>query len=330
MSLKPKVIVKDLTKSFERPVLDHLSFQVYEGEIFGIIGPSGAGKTTLIHCLTGLETPTSGEIWMDGELISQLQGKALRQARRKIGMVFQQFHLFSSRHVLDNVRYPLEICGREEDVRPLLELVGLQGKEYAYPAELSGGQKQRVALARALALSPSVLLCDEPTSALDPQTAASLLQLLSRLNQELQMTIILITHEMDVVKQICHRVAVLDQGHIVEQGSVMELISHPQHTVTKKFLAQHTQELPKHMCCRKPKTALWQLRFIGTCAEHPIISQLIRLYPVDVNILLGSIEVLQAGTVGHLVVELSGESQVLQEARQFLEKQGVMVEEAFI
>ncbi|MBS0624257.1 MAG: ATP-binding cassette domain-containing protein [Verrucomicrobia bacterium] len=327
MNHKDKIVIKNLTKRFQQTILKQISLQVHHGEIFGLIGPSGAGKTTLINCLTGLETPSEGEIWIDGEEISILQGRLLRQARRKLGMVFQQFNLFSSRTVLENIRYPLEICNQDLDVSALIKTVGLEGKEHCYPAELSGGQKQRVAIARALALNPSVLLCDEPTSALDPETTSSILELLVSLNREMGMTILFITHEMDIVRRICHRMAVLDHGEIIEEGSVADVFAQPKHPITKRFLNRIVHDLPEQLYVKKPQSTLLRLCFTAGRAEKPIICELIRRYPVEINILLGSIDVMQAGALGHLVVEMTGVEQERGTACAFLKQQGVLVEE---
>src|SRR5579859_3251829 len=239
--------IEGLQKSFVRgkdaqtaatAVLQDLSLSVKKGEIFGIIGRSGAGKSTLIRCINMLERPTAGRVTIDGQDITALSGASLRDARRRIGMIFQHFNLLSSRTVFDNVAFPLELHGMskaqiEQEVLPLLELVGLSEKRTAYPSQLSGGQKQRVAIARALASKPAVLLCDEATSALDPETTQSILALLKDINQKLDLTILLITHEMPVIKAICDKVAVLDKGVVVEQGPVFDIFTAPKAPVTK-------------------------------------------------------------------------------------------------
>ncbi|HHW15709.1 MAG TPA: ATP-binding cassette domain-containing protein, partial [Firmicutes bacterium] len=225
----------------ETRALRGVTLQVEKGEIFGIIGPSGAGKSTLLRCINLLERPDSGEVWVDGQEITRLSGAALRRERRTIGMVFQHFNLLSSRTVAGNVAFPLEIAGVPRPairarVPELLALVGLEDKANAYPAALSGGQKQRVGIARALANHPKVLLSDEATSALDPETTKSILALLRRINRELGLTIVLITHEMTVVREVCDRVAVLEDGRIVEEGAVAEVFARPQAALTRRFV----------------------------------------------------------------------------------------------
>lgn len=304
-------------KNVSLRVLEHVDLEVHRGEVFGIIGMSGAGKTTVMRLLTALDRPSEGQVFVAGESMSTLEGKPLRQARKKIGMIFQHFNLLSSRTALGNVLYP---CNDEKRACELLDLVGLKGKEHLYPAQLSGGEKQRVAIARALIHQPDVLLCDEATSALDPRTTESILELLSSLNQKLGLTIVLITHEMEVIKQICTHVAVLEHGQIVEHGEVAQLFAHPKHPTTKRFL-QNVQ----HEIIRSEEAVLLRLSFTGETAGQPIISRLIREHDVEVNILLGGIDVLKTETVGNLVVELSGPDRAL--ARAFLEKQGVGCDE---
>lgn len=322
------ISIKDLTVQFGRTVvLDNLSLEVENGEVFGIVGRSGAGKTTLINCLTALEKPTTGEVCVAGKAISKAFGSELICARQQMGMIFQQFHLFSSRTAADNIRYPLEISGKKGDVSSLLELVGLQGKGHLYPSELSGGQRQRVAIARALALEPKLLLCDEPTSALDPETTTSILQLLLKLNRELGITIVIITHEMDVVKQICHRTAVLEKGKFIEVGRSIDLFAHPKNNVTKRLLSQMTHDIPPHIKPSGPNCQLLHLCFKSGLAEQGVIDQMVKSLPVSVNILMGSIDVLVEGHIGNLVIELSGEEEDRDKARRYLTDLGVEVEE---
>lgn len=329
---KSIIQIQNLTKRFASTyALKNVDFRVNAGEIFGIIGMSGAGKSTLIRCLTCLEKPTSGHIFLRGEELTALTGKELRAARRNMGMIFQQFNLFSSRTALDNVCYPLELAGisrkeRHARAQELLEIVGLKGREEHYPAQLSGGEKQRVAIARALANSPSVLLCDEATSALDPRTTHSILKLLSELNQTLGLTIVFITHEMEVIKQICTHVAVLEHGEIVEQGTTLDLFSAPKHSTTKRFLQNLTHDIPAYLLPRGEGEEIIRLSFTGNSASQPIISRLIREFSVEVNILLGGIDVLKTGIVGNLVVALSGTAEERAKAHQFLETSGVQCE----
>lgn len=320
------IAVKKLKKNLSTPRSSRNFFRNRRREVYGIIGKSGSGKSTLVNCLTTLEKPTSGEIEVAGVNLATLHGAQLRAFRKNIGMVFQHFNLLSSRTALENVLYPLELDQPDPArAKELLRLVGLEGKENLYPAQLSGGQKQRVAIARALANHPKVLFCDEPTSALDPETTHEILQLLAELNKKLKLTIVIITHEMDVIKQICTRVAVLDQGQIVEQGSVTDLFSKPQHTTTKRFLQNIVHEMPDFPA--EENKELLRLCFTEGLAEKPIISQLLRKFDVEINILLGGIDTLQSGSVGNLIVALSGQPDVRKQVHQFLEIQGVCFEQ---
>lgn len=236
--------IKDLCKCFgSKQVLNRINLNVYKQDIFGIIGMSGAGKSTLLRCLATLDSPTSGSLSVGGDPLPQMDGVELQSIRKNIGVVFQHFPLFSSRTAADNIAYPLEIQGIAKEIRTarvneLLLLVGLLEKKDSYPSQLSGGEKQRIAIARAIATNPDLLLCDEPSSALDPETVASILQLLEQLNRTLGLTIVIITHQMEVVKQVCNRVAVLSQGQIIEEGEVSALFSSPKHPVTKRLLFQ--------------------------------------------------------------------------------------------
>jgi D-methionine transport system ATP-binding protein len=297
--------------------LADVSLSVPHGAIVGVIGRSGAGKSTLIRLVNGLEKPTAGRVIVDGTDITQLSEKELRQIRRSIGMVFQHFNLLSSRTAFGNVALPLEIAGRSKgEIRDrvglLLELVGLAGKRERYPAELSGGEKQRVGIARALATGPKVLLSDEATSALDPETTLSILDLLARINAEFGLTILLITHEMAVIRRIAHDVAVLDHGRIVERGDVFRIFSRPQHPTTRSFLASETgRALPRFIAARlqgMPPAAgaqvILRIVFQGPGAEAPVLSQLARAFGVDVNILAGAADEIAGRPFGTLVVGL--------------------------
>ncbi len=329
----PIIEIRNLSKRFGNTfALKEINLAVYPKEIFGIIGMSGAGKSTLIRCLATLEKPSKGAIFLKGDELTGLDKKQLRTKRKQIGMIFQHFNLFFSRTALENIMYPLEISGvpKEERLKrahELIELVGLTGKENLYPTQLSGGQKQRVAIARALANYPEVLLCDEATSALDPHTTHSILELLSALNQKLGLTIVLITHEMQVIKEICTKVAVLEHGEVVEEGETGTLFAQPQHPTTKRFLQNMSHEIPDHILPEGDNQELLRLSFTGTSAKEPVISRLIREYQVEVNILFGSIDILKKETVGCLVIALSGSSDERQKARQFLADQDVFWEE---
>ncbi|VBB05860.1 abc transporter [Lucifera butyrica] len=319
--------------------LQGVDLTVNRGEIFGIIGKSGAGKSTLIRCINMLEQPDSGSVTVDGEELTSMTEPHLRQVRRKIGMIFQHFNLLSSRTVFENVAFPLELAGKSKAeiaaaVLPLLELVGLADKKDQYPAQLSGGQKQRVGIARALANQPKVLLCDEATSALDPQTTKSILELLRNINRQLQLTIVLITHEMHVIKEICDRVAVIDGGKIIEQGPVLQLFTNPQTAITRDFISaiinhdlpalfHDTEFSPEPL----PHTNLvLRLSFIGRSAEEPVIAGMIRRFNVDTSILYGNIDHIQRTTFGTLIIELSGEQSSLQSALHYLRTRELRIE----
>lgn len=315
------ILLDRVSKVFRRNATDEpvtalngITLSVGRGEIYGIIGRSGAGKSTLIRLINGLERPTSGVVSVDGTDIGRLDGPALRAERRRIGMIFQHFNLLSSRTVFGNVALPLELAGvtRSEirrQVGALLDLVGLADKRDRYPAELSGGQKQRVGIARALATRPKILLSDEATSALDPETTQSILALLARVNAELGVTVLLITHQMSVIRAICHRVGVIEAGRIVEEGPVYDVFAHPRNALTQGFLAEVTgRELPEHIRRRlrpEPQAgsrALLRLTFSGAAAEAPILSRLSREAGIDVAILHGQIDSVAGRPLGVLVV----------------------------
>ncbi|RKQ35479.1 methionine ABC transporter ATP-binding protein [Oceanobacillus halophilus] len=332
------ISIKGLRKVFtsenkELTAVDDLTLDIKEGEIFGVIGYSGAGKSTFIRLLNRLEEPSSGNVVIDKQEITALKANELRTARQDIGMIFQHFNLLWSRTVEDNIAFPLEIAGvpkaeRVNRVQELIRLVGLSGREKAYPSQLSGGQKQRVGIARALANNPKVLLCDEATSALDPETTNAILDLLVDINQNLGLTIILITHEMHVIRKICHRVAVMEQGKIVEQGDVLEVFTHPKEKVTKKFVAQvmgsdeHDQSEELYYLIENfKKGKLIRLHFLGETTNQTLISQLAKNFPVDINILQGKITQTQAGGYGTLVIQFSGDSSEIEKAIQFIQKE---------
>ena len=312
--------------------LHDVSLSVEKGDVYGIIGLSGAGKSTLIRCLSRLITPTTGKILFSGKDIARLEGRALCDFHKNIGMIFQHFNLLSSRTVEGNIGYPMEITNTSKEERKhrideLLKLVGLNDKKDAYPSQLSGGEKQRVGIARALTNHPEVLLCDEATSALDPKTTREILSLLRNINKKLGVTIVLITHEMDVIKQICNKVAVLEEGTIVEKGYVAEVFVDPQHVTTKHFLQNATHEIPPEFFKEiSPHRKLLRLSFKGKAASEPIISELVRKFNVNANILLGWIDRLQTLTVGTLIIELTGPPEGIKEALAFLTVQSVHYE----
>ncbi len=324
------------TASGDLHALKDINLTINEGEIFGIIGLSGAGKSTLVRCINMLEKPTSGKVIVDGQEMTALGEEQLRKARQNIGMIFQHFNLLSSRTVYGNIAFPLEIQGMDKasiqkKVAPLLELVGLSDRADHYPSQLSGGQKQRVGIARALASDPKVLLCDEATSALDPQTTESILSLLRDINKRLHITIVMITHQMNVVKEICDRVAVIENGEIIEQGSMVDIFTNPQKATTKEFVAsiQHNdlpdfvKKLDIHKDYRPGDKALVSLSFIGDSAGEPIVSVLIKQYDTNVNILTANIETLQDTPFGTLLIEVEGDEAHLKKALDYLHERKV-------
>lgn len=324
------------TASGDLHALKDINLTINEGEIFGIIGLSGAGKSTLVRCINMLEKPTSGKVMVDGQEMTALGEEQLRKARQNIGMIFQHFNLLSSRTVFGNIAFPLEIQGMDKaaiqkKVEPLLDLVGLKDRADHYPSQLSGGQKQRVGIARALASDPKVLLCDEATSALDPQTTESILNLLRDINKRLHITIVMITHQMNVVKEICDRVAVIENGEIIEQGSMVDIFTNPQKATTKEFVAsiQHNdlpdfvRKLDIHKDYKAGDKALVSLSFIGDSAGEPIVSVLIKEYDTNVNILTANIETLQDTPFGTLLIEVEGDEDHLKKALDYLHERKV-------
>lgn len=336
------ITIKNLTKIYtganhEVLALDNVSLSINRGEIFGIIGLSGAGKSTLIRCINMLEKPTSGTIIVDGDDLTNLDKTNLRYVRQKIGMIFQHFNLLSSRTVFDNIMFPLEIANvpykeAKNKVTELLELVGLSDKARVYPSQLSGGQKQRVGIARALANDPKLLLSDEATSALDPETTQSILKLLKDINKQLGLTILLITHDMNVIKQVCDRVAVIDNSKIVEVGDVLSVFSNPGTPTSRSFInAIVKNEVPEDLIHDLPLESgvysrLVRVSFIGKSAGEPIISSLIKSFDIKVNILYGNIDRVKDTPFGNLVLELIGDANILNEALTYLRDRGLEIE----
>jgi D-methionine transport system ATP-binding protein len=319
--------------------LTGVDYTVQHGAIAGIIGRSGAGKSTLIRLVNGLEVPSAGKVFVDGVDVAALDAAGLRALRREVGMIFQHFNLLSSRTAFDNVALPLEIAGVGADairakVLPLLDLVGLSDKAGRYPAELSGGQKQRVGIARALATSPKLLLSDEATSALDPETTQSILELLKRINADLGLTVLLITHEMEVVKTVASDVAVIDGGRIVEQGRTFDVFTRPQHETTRSLLsaASGGAKLPEWISADlKPAPqpgdrALVRLVFFGETAFQPLTARLVAEIGPDVNILAGAIDEIAGEPFGSLVVSYPAEPAVLERAARFYAETGLTTE----
>ena len=316
-----------------------VSLSIGKGEIFGIIGFSGAGKSTLVRCINLLERPTSGSVTVDGKEMTALSARELRQARKKIGMIFQHFNLMPSRTVFGNVAYPRRGSGLSREqiadkVHRLLELVGIGDKAEAYPKQLSGGQKQRVAIARALANDPNVLLCDEATSALDPQTTKAILRLLKNLNEKLGITVVIITHEMAVVKEICDRVAVMEHGRVVEQGEVFNVFADPRQEITRSFI--HTtsnlrkiEELIKEdspVVQLKPGELIVRLSYIQRNVSEPLISTVSRKFDITLNIIFSDIAIVQNAPIGGTVAIISGERAQITQAMQYLSEKNVGVE----
>jgi D-methionine transport system ATP-binding protein len=310
--------------------LDNVSLEVGAGEILGIIGRSGAGKSTLVRIINALERPTSGRVEVDGLAISELDEPAARTARRSIGMVFQHFALLARRTAAANVALPLEIAGWSRRdiaarVTELLDLVGLTAQRDRYPSELSGGQKQRVGIARALAVRPKVLLCDEATSALDPETTQQILALIAHIRRELHLTVVLITHEMSVVKSIADRVAVLDRGQVVEQGSTFEVFAHPRHDTTRSFIGAVTgallsDELRSRLVAEPVPggQAIIRIVFTGPNADEPVLSRITRLLGIDLNILAGQIEPISGRSFGTLIVAVPNDAVTVNAVRAAL------------
>ncbi len=316
----------------------NVSLQISRGDIFGIVGYSGAGKSTLIRLINLLQRPSRGEVIIQGKNILTLNKKSLRAERKKMGMIFQHFNLMEQRTVYENIHFALKYSGikkeqRAEKITSLLELVGLSDKKNAYPNQLSGGQKQRVAIARALANDPEILLCDEATSALDPKTTTQILKLLRELNQKLNLTIVLITHEMQVVKELCNRVAIMEAGEIIEQESIVSIFSQPKKNLTKDFIrtATHIDQALENIW-QHPTLAhltdnelLVELSYVGEQTSEPLLTALYSRYQVTTNILYGNIEILQQTPVGSLIAILSGETLQQEKALLFLKTQNVTV-----
>ncbi|MFL2119201.1 methionine ABC transporter ATP-binding protein [Marinilactibacillus psychrotolerans] len=326
------------TKQADVTALDNVNIAIQDGEVYGIVGYSGAGKSTLLRLLNGLEKPTSGEVSLAGKALNTLKNSTLRKERQKIGMIFQHFNLLWSRTVLENILFPLEIARvskvkRKQRALELIRLVGLEGREHAYPSELSGGQKQRVGIARALANDPTVLLCDEATSALDPKTTEDVLELLLDINKKLNLTIVLITHEMQVIRRICDRVAVMSEGKVVEEGQVKEVFKNPKETITKQFIRQDTNIDAEdtitilHELARKyPEGKVARLVFLEDQVRSPFISRISREYDVDINIIQGSVQESQDTSLGSLYVQITGSTESIEQALQKIKAYHIEIE----
>ncbi|WP_406872355.1 methionine ABC transporter ATP-binding protein [Aminobacter sp. P9b] len=327
--------IVDLKRRFGRtPAVDGVSLTVRKGEILGIIGRSGAGKSTLIRCLNGLERPDAGQIFVEGREITGLSERDLQPLRRRIGMIFQHFNLLSAKTVEDNVALPLKIEGRSKAERlaraaELLDLVGLADKTKAFPASLSGGQKQRVGIARALAARPALLLSDEATSALDPETTRSILSLLKDINQKLGLTILLITHEMDVIRTIADRIAVLDAGRIIEEGAVWSVFADAQSEVTRSLLGGIRPQLPAAIAgrlARSGREAILRIDIAGEAARRPLLQELAAAVPGRYRLVHGGIDYIQGEPVGTLFLGAATPAGRLAEVVDFLNARGARVE----
>ncbi len=304
-----------------------MSFTIERGDIFGIIGLSGAGKSTLVRCMNLLEKPTSGKVFLGEEELTAMKPKELRIARKNIGMIFQQFNLLEQRTAFKNVCYPLEIIGvskknAENKARQLLELVGLDDRMHSYPSQLSGGQKQRVAIARALATNPEVLLCDEATSALDPNTTKATLDLLKKINEELGVTIVIITHEMKIVEQICNNVAIIDSGRIAEMGEVQEVFLHPQTKIAKELIAPKSQLLQSI-----PGGKILRLSFASQEFTEPIVAHLILKCQAAVKIWGASAQEIRGKSFGQMFIQLPENEEILEQVKSYLDEVNVFYEE---
>ncbi len=337
--------IKNLTKTYygdTGPVaaLKGINLTIATGEIYGIIGKSGAGKSTLIRCINMLEAPDGGQVIIDGKDMTALNAADLRSARKKIGMIFQHFNLLSSANVYDNIAFPLKLVGTddttvEKKVRPLLELVGLKDFAERYPAQLSGGQKQRVGIARALASDPNILLCDEATSALDPQTTKGVLELIGQINRQMHLTVVVITHEMQVIKDICDKVAVIDGGVIAESGSVVDVFTNPGQPITKEFISVLlSNDLPTafrdgavEQEYSPDSYLLLRLIFLGESADDPVIAGMIRAFPqIECTMLFGNLDQIRRIPFGRMIIGITGEQSALAAAMDYLKAHDLRME----
>ena len=322
-----------VSKTFQKKngpfdALKDVSFEIEKGDIYGVIGYSGAGKSTLIRMVNALETPTSGKVWVEGNDIGTLSQKELRNLRKGIGMIFQQFNLLESKTIYDNVAIALKLNGVskkdiEKRVTELLDFVELSDKKYSYPGQLSGGQKQRVGIARALANNPSILLCDEATSALDPKTTDSILELLKKINEMLHITIVIITHEMNVIQKICNKVAVMDYGQVVETGSVIQVFSNPRSDIARRFVGNLIRDVipePLVESIRREtrNSRLLRIKLENTDSTEPLLWEINRRFEVETNILYSTINVIQGIVVGIMLVLFTGTDEEIEKAEQYI------------
>ena len=339
-----EIEVKHLSKTFEQKgvhvdALKDINLTIGAGDIYGIIGMSGAGKSTLVRCLNFLERPTDGQVLIEGKDLGTLNEKELRKQRSDIAMIFQHFNLLMQKNVIDNICFPLQIQGVKKKearakARELLKTVGLEEKEKAYPAQLSGGQKQRVAIARALASNPKILLCDEATSALDPQTTASILELLKSINEQFQITIVIITHQMSVIREICNRVAIIEHGELVENGLVEDIFSHPKSKAARELILR---DVPENSGKAEGAVAAQMERIQGdkklrivfteNSAFEPVIANMILKFREPVNILRADTRNIGGVAKGEMILEFAGDSRQAEEMQNYLKTCGIELEE---
>ncbi|MFT0695349.1 methionine ABC transporter ATP-binding protein [Acinetobacter bereziniae] len=333
---------KNISKHYELKgqtirALDQINLEIPAGSIFGIIGYSGAGKSTLIRLINLLERPNEGQVIINQKDFTALDARTLRQERANIGMIFQHFNLLQTKTVADNIEMPLKLLGvnkpeREKRLNELLEFIDLKHKKDAYPDELSGGQKQRVGIARALANHPKILLCDEATSALDPQTTKSVLALLKKINQEQGITVVMVTHEMDVIESVCDYVAVMEQGKVIETGSTLEIFSQPQHPTTKNFIQTVLQQqLPVNILNNlenQNHKSIYSLQFLGTSAQETVVQAAIKQFDVSLNILFANMTEINGSVIGQMFIQLLGDAENIRQTIEFFERNGVKVEQS--
>ena len=342
-----EIVFENLSKRFTTKdgtveALKNINLSIEKGDIYGIIGMSGAGKSTLVRCINLLERPTEGKVYVEGEELTAMSPKELRQRRQKIGMIFQQFNLFAARTVYENIAFPLRKSKlskkeKQEKVKQLLKLVELEEKADVYPSQLSGGQKQRVAIARALASDPQILLSDESTSALDPKTTKAILELLKKVNKELGITIVVITHEMQVIKDICDRVAVMKGGAVVESGKVFDIFANPKEAITREFVENTTNlskitelvETHKELLNIQPGEVVLRSSYIKRDVSEALVSQISRKFELNVNIIFGNIELIGGNPIGGLVSIVQGDAEQIDAAIEYLKDKNVGVEVIF-
>lgn len=334
------ILIQNVCKTFsakegEVQALKNVNLSIGSGDIFGIIGMSGAGKSTLVRCMNFLEVPSEGQVLIDGKSLGDFSEKELRKEREKIGMIFQHFNLLMQKNVLENVCFPLYIQGKKKPearkkALELLEIVGLADKANAYPAQLSGGQKQRVAIARALASDPQILLCDEATSALDPQTTSSILELLKDINQKFQITIVIITHQMAVVREICTHVAIMKDGEVKEQGLVAEIFNHPKSQVAKELISRDTGADVEHVVTKPEIQSGEKIRivFSENSAFEPVIANLVLIFHEPVNILKADTKNVGGVAKGEMILQFMKDSSNVAEMKEYLKEHGLEIGEA--